>query len=85
MSSREWQARIQDILDAIQAVKAQTSGLNFENFAEQDTIIKAVLYDLIVIGEASANVPGEIQQRHPELPWRLMKAMRNALPMNISR
>ena len=77
MSSRVWQTRIQDILDAIQAITAQTAGMSFDDFAQQDTLVKAVLYDFIVIGEAAANIPVEIQQQHPELPWRSMKDMRN--------
>jgi uncharacterized protein with HEPN domain len=77
VSSRTWQARAQDILNAIQAITVQTAGMSFEDFAQQDMVVKAVLYDFIVIGEASANIPTEIQQRYPELPWRSMKDMRN--------
>lgn len=51
--------------------------MSLEDFERNQTVIKAVLYDFIVIGEASANVPDEVQQRHSELPWRLMKDMRN--------
>ncbi len=51
--------------------------MDFESFANQATLVKAVLYDFIVIGEAAANIPDDIQDRHPEIPWRLMKDMRN--------
>lgn len=45
--------------------------------AKNQTNIKAVLYDFIIIGEATRNVPKEIQSRYPLIPWRLMTGMRN--------
>ena len=77
MSSRDWVLRIQDILTAIKAIQRGTSAISFEEFENNKTLVKAVLYDLIVLGEASANIPVEIQQHYGGLPWRLMKDMRN--------
>ncbi|MBW4461353.1 MAG: DUF86 domain-containing protein [Nodosilinea sp. WJT8-NPBG4] len=77
MSSRDWLLRIHDILTAISAIQARTSAISFEVFEDDETVLKAVLYDFIIIGEASANIPDEIQQRYSDLPWRLMKDMRN--------
>lgn len=77
MSSRDWALRVQDILVAIQAIQNRTSGMDFTEFANNETVVKAALYDFIVIGEASANIPEDVQQRYSELPWRLMKDMRN--------
>jgi uncharacterized protein with HEPN domain len=77
VSSRNWRLRVRDILAAIHAIQERTAGLRFETFEDDETLVKAVLYDFIIIGEASANVPDEVQQRYPDLPWRLMKDMRN--------
>lgn len=77
MSSRSDLARIQDILDAIQSIQGKTRGLSFEQFCQDETLIKAVLYDLIVIGEAANNISNDIQALAPEIPWRLMSDMRN--------
>jgi uncharacterized protein with HEPN domain len=49
------------------------------DFEANETKVKAVLYDLIVIGEAAVNIPTEIQERVPQLPWRLMGDMRNLI------
>jgi len=32
-----------------------------------------------VIGEAATNVPDEIRSKHPSLPWRDIRGMRNKL------
>ncbi|MDJ0904170.1 MAG: DUF86 domain-containing protein [Xenococcus sp. MO_188.B8] len=79
MSSRVWQLRVQDILDAVTSIEQRTAGMTFENFAANETIVKSVLYDFIIIGEASANIPAEIQFRYSQIPWRLMSDMRNIM------
>ncbi|PSN05798.1 hypothetical protein C7271_13385 [filamentous cyanobacterium CCP5] len=79
MSSRDWRLRIQDILLAIQSIQQRTTDTDFDEFAADETMIKAVLYDFIVIGEASASIPLEQQVRYSQLPWRSMKDMRNVV------
>lgn len=68
MSSRSAKERIQDILNAIDAIQTRTFGMSFEEFIQNETVIKAVLYDFIVIGEAAINIPAEVQALRPELP-----------------
>ena len=77
MPSREWKLRIQDILDSISEINQRTQDMTFEDFTENQTISKSILYDFIVIGEAARSIPPEIQSLYPDIPWRLMIAMRN--------
>ena len=79
MSSRSAEARIQDILNAIGSIQRRTADISFEQFSQDETIAKAVLYDLIIIGEAAINIPADVQALAPELPWRLMSDMRNIM------
>ena len=79
MSSRAWQFRVQDILDAIISIEQRTAKMTFETFAANETVVKSVLYDFIVIGEASRNIPAEIQSSYSQIPWRLMSDMRNII------
>jgi uncharacterized protein with HEPN domain len=79
VSSRNVQTRIQDILSAIDSIQQRTAGMDFEAFSENETIVKAVLYDLIIIGEAAINIPVETQTLEPDIPWRLMSDMRNIM------
>ena len=90
MPSRDWRLRLQDILESISEIEQQTKAMTFEEFAKNQTNIKAVLYDFIIIGEATRNVPKEIQSRYPLIPWRLMAGMRNVatheyFQVNLSR
>lgn len=79
MSSRSAKERIQDILNAIDSIQSRTADMSFDQFSQDETIVKAVLYDLIVIGEAAINIPADVQALAPELPWRLMSDMRNIM------
>lgn len=79
MSSRSAKERIQDILNAIDSIQMRTTGMSFDEFSQNETVVKAVLYDLIVIGEAAINISANIQNLAPELPWRLMGDMRNIM------
>ena len=90
MPSRNWRLRLQDILKSIGEIEQCTKGITFEQFARNQTTVKAVLYDFIIIGEASRNVSKEIQFRYPLIPWRLMGGIRNIatheyFQVNLSR
>jgi uncharacterized protein with HEPN domain len=79
MSPRDWKERARDILDAIGEIEAFTRGMDFEGFKADTKTMKAVELNLIVIGEAAAGIPDGLEERHPQIPWSLMRAMRNRL------
>jgi uncharacterized protein with HEPN domain len=79
MPSRDWKLRVQDILKAGQNISSYTANLSFKDFQNDSMIVQSVLYNFIIIGEAAANIPDEIQTRYSEIPWRIMADMRNVV------
>lgn len=79
MSSRVWQRRVQDILEAVSAIQLRTDNLSFSEFEQNETVVKAVLFDFIIIGEATRNIPPGIKAMDATIPWRLMADMRNVM------
>jgi uncharacterized protein with HEPN domain len=79
MSPRAWQERVSDILQAIQEIRQFTKGMDFEAFQSDDKTIRAVEMNLIIIGEAAGQIPEDIQEKHSQIPWSLMRAMRNRM------
>lgn len=79
MSSRSAKERILDILQAIDSIEKRTHDMNFADFSAHETVVKAVLYDLLITGKAAINIPAAIQALAPKLPWRLMSDMRNII------
>jgi len=45
------------------------SGLNYD----------ATIRNLELIGEAAMNIPDEVRQSYPQIPWRMVVATRNKL------
>lgn len=68
-----------DIAKAARAVLTFMQGLQKEQFLEDFKTQSAVLYQLIVIGEAVKRLSFELRQQHPEIPWAPMAGMRDHL------
>lgn len=79
MSFRPWVERIRDILDAVGEIQEFTSGMTFDIFEVDPKTIKAVELNFIIIGESANNVPEDIRNQHENVPWHLMRGMRNQL------
>jgi uncharacterized protein with HEPN domain len=54
--SRKLKQRIQDILEVGAEIEAFTQGMNFNDFQKDMRTVKAVLYNLAIIGEAAGNL-----------------------------
>lgn len=74
-----WRERVQDILDAIAEIRRFTNGMDFDSFSTDARTLKAVEFNLIVIGEAANQIPAGVEESHPQIPWPVMRAMRNRL------
>ena len=79
MSPRGWKVCIQDILDAIEEIQVFTQGMNYETFRNDAKTIRAVELNFIVIGEAASQIPDDVQESHPHIPWHFMRGIRNRL------
>lgn len=79
MPPRQWPRRVGDMLEAIAAIQRYVSDRTYESFSNDPMCVDAVLRQFFIVGEAAANVPDEVRDRHPALPWRNMRAMRNLI------
>ena len=57
----------------------QAAGLSFEVFAADDTLRRAFVRSLEIIGEAAKKVPEDFRTGHPAVEWRAMASMRDRL------
>jgi uncharacterized protein with HEPN domain len=79
MSPREWRDRVRDILEAIAEIQGFTKGMDYGTFKDDPKSIRAVEMNFIIIGEAANQIPEEVEERYPAIPWNLMRAMRNRI------
>jgi uncharacterized protein with HEPN domain len=70
------QLRLSDILERIDRIIQATAG-GLASFERSDVIQDAVIRNLEVIGEASAQLSAGVRRKHPEVPWRAMVGFRN--------
>jgi len=73
MPSRSWKFRIDDIIEAIDKIERYTSGIDFDEWQQDEKTVDAVIRNIEVIGEASSHLPIEIQEQYKDVPWRMMK------------
>jgi uncharacterized protein with HEPN domain len=87
MSSRprKWKFRIRHILEAVAQAQAYVHGMAFDDFQRDPKTVDAVTTRLIVIGEATRNVPEAVQASHPEVPWHKMQGLRNVIVHEYDR
>lgn len=79
MSTRNWQLRVDDILESIQNILDYTEGMDFLAWGSDRKTIDAVVRNFEIIGEAANHIPPEIQSRFPDIPWSQMRGIRNVL------
>ncbi|NIM15181.1 MAG: DUF86 domain-containing protein [Candidatus Aminicenantes bacterium] len=79
MSKRDWKILFEDILESIDKIKQYTEEIGFDDFAMNSMIIDAVVRNIEIIGEASKNVPTQVQEKYPHIPWRKLDGIRNRI------
>jgi uncharacterized protein with HEPN domain len=77
MPERDAKLYLADIQLALEKIERYTSGLSFEQFASSQQVIDAVVRNFEIIGEAGRNIPENIKNAHPDVPWETMTGMRN--------
>jgi uncharacterized protein with HEPN domain len=70
MDSPEIAARLEDIVEAIAAIGAYTSGKSFDDYVAERMLRDAVERNIERISEASRHIPRNLKAKHPEIPWR---------------
>lgn len=68
---------LEDILVGMNRIAEYTKGLDLVSFKQDYKTVDAVIRNFEVIGEASKNLPSEIKEKYPDVPWKEMYLLRN--------
>ena len=71
--------RLQDILEAIDTIFQYVGDDDMSLFVADKMRYHAVVYNIMIIGEAANLLTREFKENHPLTPWRQITGMRNFL------
>lgn len=72
-------ATLHDIVSAAERVIKFISGMSFAAFLADDKTQSAILYQILVMGEATKRLSTETRSAGPAIPWREIAGMRDRL------
>ena len=73
---RNYALYLKDIFDAIDEIEEFTRGLTEQGFVTNKVIVRAIITDLIIIGEAVDKIPKNVKYGYRRIPWRTWERMR---------
>jgi uncharacterized protein with HEPN domain len=66
-------------MDEINYLKSHTEGLNRDKFLKDETLQRAFVRSIEIIGEAAKKLPEDLKQNHPNIEWKSIAGMRDRL------
>jgi len=70
---------IRHMLDEIDYILNRISNMDYDSFVRDETLKRAFVRSVEVIGEASKKLPEDIKAMQPEVEWRKVSGMRDRL------
>lgn len=77
--SRSPREYLQHILDETAYLIMTSKSLDQDTFTQNETLKRAYVRSIEVIGEAVKQLPDELRQKYPGIDWRAMAGMRDRL------
>ena len=78
-SNRDYRLYLEDISSEWKNIKRFTKDVTYEEFTDNLEKVYAVVKAFENIGEAVKNIPKDITQNYPEIPWSEIAKMRDVL------
>jgi len=70
---------LRHMLDECEYIESALKAKSFEDFVKDETLKRAIVRSLEILGEAAKNVPEHVKNKHGEIPWKKIAGLRNVL------
>lgn len=75
--SRSLALYLTDIITSIDKIKKYTFNLTYEELLEDEKTIESVVYNLMIIGEATKKISPEIRIKYSHIEWQKIAGLRD--------
>jgi uncharacterized protein with HEPN domain len=76
---RDYKVYLEDMLEAIQKIHRYMKGISFEDFAQDEKTVDAVVRNLEILGEAVKQIPDSLRLEYPQVDWSRIAGLRDIL------
>ncbi|RCS57294.1 DUF86 domain-containing protein [Microbacterium sp. JB110] len=70
---------LREMIDAVERIRQVVGDLDAESLRDDDLRTESVLWNFTVLGEAAAQMPGDVKERHPDVGWAQPTCLRNRI------
>jgi uncharacterized protein with HEPN domain len=77
--SRSVREYLKHIKDEISYLEAESAGIDKVKFLGDETLKRAFVRSIEVIGEATKNIPEDLRDEYPQIQWRAIAGVRDRL------
>lgn len=77
--SKNYEEYLKHILDEINYLLNHSENLTFDEFLNNETLKRAFIRIIEIIGEAAKKIPFQIQNKHNNIEWKKIIGMRDKL------
>lgn len=74
---------VEDMLEAMEKIERYVTGLSYETVAKNRVLVDEVMGNLETLGEATENIPEDVREKYPDIPWRRMIELSNVVDLGI--
>lgn len=74
---REYELFLDDMLDAAERLQSKLAGVSLQQLESDRDLQDIVIRNVILLGEAAANIPEAVREKNAGVDWRNVKGMRN--------
>ena len=75
--SRSLSLYLTDIITSIDKIKKYTVNLTYDELLEDEKTMESVIYNLMIIGEATKKIPPEIRTKYVQIEWQKIAGLRD--------